>query len=73
MNMWILKLAVMNALLYVGLVFGIDVILMAMARLKGIAGTGGTHSSLFIFLGILWSVSYWIAYLVFVSGSTLTV
>ena len=61
--MIILRLALVSALIYVGFALAIEVALFILAKIH--AGYGifmSTPGGWFLFFGVLWFVSFWIAY-----------
>jgi hypothetical protein len=59
---WVVKLAFVSAVIYVGLILAINALLLVVARLKGSAGMYMSRPSWFVFFAATWTLSFWIAY-----------
>jgi len=60
---WTIKLALVSAIAYVALVFAVELLLQMIARHKGSAGIFMSRPLWFMFFATLWTISYWLAYL----------
>jgi len=60
--MIILKLGLVSALIYVGFALAIEVALFTVAKLTGGSGLFASRPGWFILFGVLWFVSFWIAF-----------
>jgi hypothetical protein len=60
--MIILRLGLVSALIYVGFALAVEVALIFLARLKGSASLFASRPGWFVFFGVLWVASFWIAF-----------
>jgi|HubBroStandDraft_2_1064218.scaffolds.fasta_scaffold1167534_1 hypothetical protein len=60
--MIILRLGLVSGVIYVGFALAIEVALMILARLKGSSSFGASRPGWFVFFGVLWFASFWIAF-----------
>ena len=60
--MIILRLALVSALIYVGFAFAIEIALLSLMTIRGIAGLHMSRPALFVFFGVFWFISFWIAF-----------
>ena len=60
---WSLKIALVSAAIYVGLILLLNAFVLCVALIKGIAGLMLNRTSSFVLFGMAWIVPYWIAYL----------
>jgi len=60
--MIILRLALVSALIYVGFALAIDVTLFIFAKINGSSGIFMSRPGWFVFFGVFWFVSFWIAF-----------
>jgi hypothetical protein len=60
--MIILRLGLVSALIYVGFTLTVEIALFALAKLTGSSFFGASKPGWFIFFGVLWFVSFWIAF-----------
>jgi hypothetical protein len=58
----ILRLAVVSALIYVGFAFAIEVTLLSLARMRGGVIFGMSKPLWFVFFGVFWFISFYIAF-----------
>ena len=59
--MIILRLGLVSALIYVGLALAVEIALFTLAKLKGCYSLWASKPGWFVFFGVLWFVSFWIA------------
>ncbi len=60
--MIILRLALVSALIYVGFALTVEVGLMILSRVYGGAGLFMSRPRWFVFFGVFWFISFWIAF-----------
>jgi hypothetical protein len=60
--MIILRLALVSALIYAGFALAIEVVLFSLAKIKGGSSLFMSRPGWFVFFGVLWFFSFWIAF-----------
>jgi hypothetical protein len=60
--MIVLRLAIISAAIYVGLALAVEIALFSVAKIRGGSGIYMSRPMWFIFFGVFWLISFWMAF-----------